>query len=115
MPSCCWWGLFRSPGSANGRLGLACDGLGRIRALPPLPPSSQPRPLVSSLEEREPHLVVGTAPPREAFVGEGPLIVGIDETLESDALRQEEPRGQGRLPRSCPFSTHETFVKSSVL
>ena len=51
----------------------------------------------------------------EAFVGEGPLIVGIDETLESDALRQEEDRGQGPLPRSCPFSTHETFLKSSVL
>src|SRR5215203_4267022 len=31
------------PGPANGQLGLACDGPGPIRAVPPLPPSSQPR------------------------------------------------------------------------
>ena len=36
----------------------------------------------------------------ETFVGEGPLVLGLDETLERQTLREED-FGQGRLPRSC--------------
>jgi hypothetical protein len=78
MPSCCWWGLFRRSGSANGRLGLACHGLGWIRALPPLAPSSQRSARWSSLQARR--ILLGVL--LEALVGEGPLIVGIEEILE---------------------------------
>jgi DDE superfamily endonuclease len=49
----------------------------------------------------------------EAFVGEGPLIVGIDETLERRYGKKKiAARGVYRDPVR---STHETFVKSSGL
>jgi hypothetical protein len=49
----------------------------------------------------------------EAFVSEGgPLVVGIDETLERRYGRKISARGVYRDPVR---STHETFVKSSVL
>ena len=48
----------------------------------------------------------------EAFVGEGPLIVGIDETLERRYGKKIAARGVYRDPVR---STHETFVKSSGL
>ncbi len=48
----------------------------------------------------------------EAFVGEGPLILGIDETLERRYGRKIAARGVYRDPVR---STHETFVKSSGL
>ena len=49
----------------------------------------------------------------EAFVPEGsPLIVGIDETLERRYGRKISARGVYRDPVR---STHQTFVKSSVL
>ena len=52
-------------------------------------------------------LLVGT------FVPEGgPLVVGIDETLERRYGRKISARGIYRDPVR---STHETFVKSSVL
>jgi hypothetical protein len=47
----------------------------------------------------------------EAFVGEGPLILGIDETLERRYGKKITARGVYRDPVR---STHETFVKSSV-
>ncbi len=49
----------------------------------------------------------------EAFVvGEGPLILGVDETLEGRYGKKISARGVYRDPVR---STHETFVKSSVL
>jgi hypothetical protein len=48
----------------------------------------------------------------DAFVGEGRLIVGIDETLERRYGRKISARGVYRDPVR---STHETFVKSSGL
>jgi hypothetical protein len=48
----------------------------------------------------------------EAFVGEGRLIVGIDETLERRWGKRISARGVYRDPVR---STHETFVKSSGL
>jgi DDE superfamily endonuclease len=49
----------------------------------------------------------------EAFVvGEGPLIVGIDETLERRYGKKISAKGVYRDPVR---STHLTFVKSSVL
>ena len=48
----------------------------------------------------------------DAFVGEGPLIVGIDETLERRYGKRISARG---LYRDPVRSTHETFVKSSGL
>ena len=49
----------------------------------------------------------------EAFVvGEGPLILGLDETLERRYGKKISARGVYRDPVR---STHETFVKSSVL
>src|SRR3712207_5810858 len=48
----------------------------------------------------------------EAFVGEGPLILGIDETLERRYGRKISAKGVYRDPVR---STHETFVKSSGL
>jgi hypothetical protein len=49
----------------------------------------------------------------EAFVvGEGPLVVGLDETLERRYGKKISTRGVYRDPVR---STHETFVKSSVL
>jgi hypothetical protein len=48
----------------------------------------------------------------EAFVGEGPLILGIDETLERRYGRKISARGVYRDPVR---STHEEFVKSSGL
>src|SRR5918994_3185746 len=48
----------------------------------------------------------------EAFVGEGPLILGIDETLERRWGKKIAARGVYRDPVR---STHETFVKSSGL
>jgi hypothetical protein len=48
----------------------------------------------------------------EAFVGRGPLILGIDETLERRYGRKIAARGVYRDPVR---STHETFVKSSGL
>src|ERR687894_429572 len=48
----------------------------------------------------------------EAFVGEGPLIVGIDETLERRWGKKISARGVYRDPVR---STHENFVKSSGL
>jgi hypothetical protein len=48
----------------------------------------------------------------EAFVGEGRLIVGIDETLERRYGKRISARGVYRDPVR---STHETFVKSSGL
>jgi hypothetical protein len=49
----------------------------------------------------------------EAFVvGEGPLIVGLDETLERRYGKKISARGVYRDPVR---STHETFVKSSGL
>jgi DDE superfamily endonuclease len=48
----------------------------------------------------------------EAFVGEGPLILGIDETLERRYGKKIAARGVYRDPVR---STHETFVKSSGL
>jgi len=49
----------------------------------------------------------------EAFVPEGsPLVVGIDETLERRYGRKISARGVYRDPVR---STHQTFVKSSVL
>src|SRR5918993_1174215 len=48
----------------------------------------------------------------EAFVGEGPLILGIDETLERRWGKKIAARGVYRDP---VLSTHETFVKSSGL
>jgi hypothetical protein len=48
-----------------------------------------------------------------AFVPEGsPLVVGIDETLERRYGKKISARGVYRDPVR---STHETFVKSSVL
>jgi hypothetical protein len=51
-------------------------------------------------------LLIGT------FVGEGRLIVGIDETLERRYGKRISARGVYRDPVR---STHEEFVKSSVL
>jgi hypothetical protein len=49
----------------------------------------------------------------EAFVPEGgPLVVGIDETLERRYGKKISARGVYRDPVR---STHEDFVKSSVL
>src|SRR3712207_1207521 len=48
----------------------------------------------------------------EAFVGEGPLILGIDETLERRYGKKISARGVYRDPVR---STHEDFVKSSGL
>jgi hypothetical protein len=48
----------------------------------------------------------------DAFVGEGRLIVGIDETLERRYGKKISARGVYRDPVR---STHETFVKSSGL
>src|SRR3712207_4834346 len=48
----------------------------------------------------------------EAFVGEGPLILGIDETLERRYGKRISARGVYRDPVS---STQENFVKSSGL
>jgi hypothetical protein len=48
----------------------------------------------------------------EAFVGEGPLILGVDETLERRWGKKISAKGVYRDPVR---STHETFVKSSVL
>ena len=48
----------------------------------------------------------------EAFVGEGPLILGIDETLERRYGKKIAARGVYRDPVR---STHENFVKSSGL
>ena len=48
----------------------------------------------------------------EAFVGRGPLILGVDETLERRWGKKISARGVYRDPVR---STHETFVKSSGL
>jgi hypothetical protein len=48
----------------------------------------------------------------EAFVGEGPLILGIDETLERRYGKKISAKGVYRDPVR---STHENFVKSSGL
>jgi DDE superfamily endonuclease len=48
----------------------------------------------------------------EAFVGEGPLILGLDETLERRYGKKISARGVYRDPVR---STHENFVKSSGL
>ena len=48
----------------------------------------------------------------EAFVGEGPLILGIDETLERRWGKKISAKGVYRDPVR---STQENFVKSSVL
>jgi hypothetical protein len=48
----------------------------------------------------------------EAFVGEGPLILGIDETLQRRYGKKISARGVYRDPVR---STHENFVKSSGL
>jgi hypothetical protein len=48
----------------------------------------------------------------ETFVGEGPLVLDIDETLERRYGRKISAKGVYRDPVR---STHETFVKSSVL
>jgi hypothetical protein len=48
----------------------------------------------------------------EAFVGEGPIILGIDETLERHWGKKISARGIYRDPVR---STHENFVKSSGL
>jgi hypothetical protein len=48
----------------------------------------------------------------EAFVGQGPIILGIDETLERRYGKKISARGIYRDPVR---STHETFVKSSGL
>jgi hypothetical protein len=48
----------------------------------------------------------------EAFVGEGPIILGIDETLERRWGKKISARGVYRDPVR---STHENFVKSSGL
>jgi hypothetical protein len=48
----------------------------------------------------------------EAFVGEGPLVLGIDETLERRYGKKIAARGVYRDPVR---STHEYFVKSSGL
>ena len=48
----------------------------------------------------------------EAFVGEGPIILGIDETLERRWGKKISARGIYRDPVR---STHENFVKSSGL
>ena len=48
----------------------------------------------------------------EAFVGEGPIILGIDETLERRWGKKIAARGVYRDPVR---STHENFVKSSGL
>ena len=48
----------------------------------------------------------------EAFVGKGPLILGVDETLERRWGKKISARGVYRDPVR---STHEDFVKSSVL
>jgi hypothetical protein len=50
--------------------------------------------------------------PLEAFVGEDPLILGIDETLERRWGKKISARGIYRDPVR---STHENFVKSSGL
>jgi hypothetical protein len=46
----------------------------------------------------------------EAFVGEGPLILGVDETLERRYGKKISARGVYRDPVR---STHEDFVKTS--
>src|SRR5215208_8379296 len=48
----------------------------------------------------------------EVFVPEGPLVLGIDETLERRGGKKISARGVYRDPVR---STHETFVKSSGL
>ena len=48
----------------------------------------------------------------ETFVGEGPLVLGLDETLERRYRKKISARGVYRDPVR---STHENFVKSSVL
>jgi hypothetical protein len=45
-------------------------------------------------------------------VGEGPLIIGLEETLERRYAKKISARG---LYRDPVRSTHETFVKSSGL
>jgi hypothetical protein len=49
----------------------------------------------------------------EAFVAEGPLVVGIDETLERRYGKKIRAKGVYRDIR-CD-STHENFVKASGL
>jgi hypothetical protein len=48
----------------------------------------------------------------EAFVGEGPLVLGLDQTLERRYGKKISARGVYRDPVR---STQENFVKSSVL
>jgi hypothetical protein len=48
----------------------------------------------------------------ETFVGEGPLVLGLDETLERRYGKKISARGVYRDPVR---STHENFVKSSGL
>ena len=48
----------------------------------------------------------------KAFVPDGPLVVGIDETLERRWAKKIAAKGVYRDPVR---STHENFVKASVL
>src|SRR5215211_4786565 len=93
-------------GSANSQLSLAGDGLGPIQEDPPLPSSGAQRSARwSSLQASR--ILLGLL--LEAFVGGGPLILGIDETLERRYGRKFAARG---LYRDPVLSTHEQFVKS---
>jgi DDE superfamily endonuclease len=87
MPSCCWWELFRSPGRRTVGSALRAMGLDQFerfhryhRVLSHARWSS----LAAS------RILLGLL--LEAFVGEGPLILGIDETLERRATgRRSRP------------------------
>jgi hypothetical protein len=70
---------------------------------------SKPRSLVEPREASR--ILLGLL--LEAFVvGEGPLIIGLEETLERRYAKKISARGVYRDPVR---STHETFVKSSGL
>jgi DDE superfamily endonuclease len=104
-------GAILTPGARTVSSALRAMGLGlRVReAFPPLPPSPQQRSLVEPREASR--ILLGLL--LEAFVvGEGPLILGIDETLERRYGKKISARGVYRDPVR---STHEDFVKSSGL
>jgi hypothetical protein len=83
-------------------------GWANREVFPPLPPGAKSRLLVE--REGEPHPLLRSLV--EVFVPEGPLVVGIDETLERRYGKKIRAKGIYRDPVR---STHENFVKSSGL
>jgi DDE superfamily endonuclease len=70
-------GAILAQAEADCELRSARWAFGPTEAIPSLPPGSQPRQLVQP--RSEPHLL---GLPVEVFAPEGPLVLGIDETLE---------------------------------